>query len=42
MTQKPMKPIIKWPGGKEKELSHIKSNAPETFMSHLLGEVLFL
>ena len=31
MTQKPMKPIIKWPGGKEKELSHIKSNAPETF-----------
>ena len=26
-----LKPIIKWPGGKEKELSHIKRNAPDKF-----------
>lgn len=26
-----LKPIIKWPGGKEKELPHIERNAPEFF-----------
>lgn len=29
-----LKPIIKWPGGKEKELPHIKRNAPESFESY--------
>ena len=29
-----LKPIIKWPGGKEKELSHIKRNAPEKFENY--------
>lgn len=29
-----LKPIIKWPGGKEKELSHIKRNAPEWFENY--------
>lgn len=29
-----LKPIIKWPGGKEKELPHIKRNAPEKFENY--------
>lgn len=29
-----LKPIIKWPGGKEKELPHIKRNAPERFENY--------
>ena len=29
-----MKPIIKWPGGKEKELDHILSNLPPRFASY--------
>lgn len=31
IAELPLKPIIKWPGGKEKELSHIRRNAPEWF-----------
>lgn len=31
---KQLKPIIKWPGGKEKELPHIKRNAPERFENY--------
>ena len=34
MTQNTLKPLIKWPGGKEKELSYIKSNAPDTFENY--------
>lgn len=29
-----LKPIIKWPGGKEKELSYIKENAPSSFENY--------
>lgn len=29
-----LKPIIKWPGGKEKELPHIKRHAPEHFENY--------
>ena len=29
-----LKPIIKWPGGKEKELPHIKLHAPQRFESY--------
>lgn len=29
-----LKPIIKWPGGKEKELPHIKLNAPQWFENY--------
>ena len=29
-----LSPIIKWPGGKEKELQHIKRNAPERFENY--------
>ena len=29
-----LKPIIKWPGGKEKELPHIKRNAPEWYENY--------
>lgn len=29
-----LKPIIKWPGGKEKELPHIKRNAPKNFENY--------
>ncbi len=29
-----LKPIIKWPGGKEKELSHIKKHAPQWFENY--------
>lgn len=29
-----LKPIIKWPGGKEKELPHIKRHAPERFENY--------
>jgi DNA adenine methylase len=31
MEETSLKPIIKWPGGKEKELSHIKLHAPQWF-----------
>lgn len=34
MTQNQLKPIIKWPGGKEKELIYIKCNAPDTFENY--------
>lgn len=30
----PLKPIIKWPGGKEKELPYIKHNAPDYFENY--------
>lgn len=29
-----LKPLIKWPGGKEKELSHIKLHAPQRFENY--------
>ena len=29
-----LKPLIKWPGGKEKELPHIKLNAPQWFENY--------
>ena len=31
---KELKPIIKWPGGKEKELTHIKLHAPQWFENY--------
>ena len=35
-----LEPIVKWPGGKEKELQHIVDNAPmhfETFYEPFVG-----
>lgn len=33
-NHKELKPIIKWPGGKEKELPHIKLHAPQWFENY--------
>lgn len=33
-TYKELKPIIKWPGGKEKELPYIKSHIPQSFENY--------
>lgn len=33
-AEQALKPIIKWPGGKEKELTHIKLHAPQWFENY--------